>query len=124
MDDPAPEEFAVGGFALTRGAPERIVARRELMAAMSARGGQITGTVTYDGALFESRSIDRIVADFIAALSLSHANCTRSEENQMSSLTDTDFEHTGAGRPPATCCGSAGNRFTPPRSSNPAARSR
>ena len=43
MDDPTPEEFSVGGFALTRVPPERIVARRELTAAISTRGGQITG---------------------------------------------------------------------------------
>jgi hypothetical protein len=75
MDDPTLEEFSVGGFALSRVPPERIVPRRDLTVAMTARGGQITGTVTYDGALFESRSIERIVTDFIAVLTLSHAGC-------------------------------------------------
>ena len=80
MDDPAPQELSVGAFALTRVPPERIVARRELTVAMSTRGGQITGTVTYDGALFESRSIERIVTDFIAVLRLSHAIGAHREE--------------------------------------------
>ena len=75
MDDPVPGEFSAGGFTLSRVPPERIIARRELTAAMSTRGGQITGTVTYDGALFESGSIERIVTDFIAVLALSHADC-------------------------------------------------
>ncbi len=71
MDDPVPGEFSVGGFTLTRVAPESIVARRELTAAMSTRDGQITGTVTYDEALFEARSIERIVTNFIAVLTMS-----------------------------------------------------
>lgn len=73
MDDPAPSEFAAGGFKLTRIPPDRIVARRDLTVAMSTRRGQITGSVTYDGALFEAQSIERIVADFVAALALSPA---------------------------------------------------
>ncbi len=75
MDDPAPAEFAAGGFTITRVPPERIIARRELTAAMSTRNGQITGTMTYDSGLFEARSIERIVANFIAALTLSQADC-------------------------------------------------
>jgi hypothetical protein len=74
MDDPAPGEFAAGGFTLTRVPPERVIARRELTAAMSTRGGHISGTVTYDSALFEARSIESIVTNFIAALTLSHAD--------------------------------------------------
>lgn len=74
MDDPVPGEFAAGGFTLTRVPPERIVARRELTAAMSTRGGQITGTVTYDDALFEPESIERIVNNFIAVLGASHVS--------------------------------------------------
>jgi hypothetical protein len=68
MDDPAPGEFAAGGFTLTRVPPERIIARRELSVAMSTRGGQITGTVTYDDALYDARSIEGMVTNFIAAL--------------------------------------------------------
>jgi acyl carrier protein len=75
MDDPASAEFAAGGFTITRVPPERIIARRELTAAMSTRNGQITGTMTYDSGLFEARSIERIVANFIAALTLSQADC-------------------------------------------------
>jgi amino acid adenylation domain-containing protein len=71
MDDPVPGEFAAGGFTLTRVPPDSVIARRELTVAMSTRNGQITGTVTYDSALFESRSIERIVANFIGALTLS-----------------------------------------------------
>lgn len=73
MDDPAPDEFAAGGYKLTRIPPERIVARRELTAAISSRRGQITGMVTYDGALFEARTIENIVTNFIAAFQLSRA---------------------------------------------------
>ena len=72
MDDPVPGEFATGGLTLSRIPPERIVARRELTVAMSTRDEQITGTVTYDGALFEAASIARIVSNFIAALNVSH----------------------------------------------------
>ncbi len=68
MDDPAPGEFAAGGFTLTRVAPERIIARRELTVAMSTRSGQISGTVTYDDALYEASSIEGIITNFIAAL--------------------------------------------------------
>jgi non-ribosomal peptide synthetase component F len=75
MDDPVPGEFAAGGFTLTRVPPERIIARRELTAAVSTRSGQITGTVTYDDALFEARSIERIVTNFIGVLTLSEADC-------------------------------------------------
>jgi amino acid adenylation domain-containing protein len=75
MDDPSPGEFAGGGFTFTRVPPERIVTRRELTAAMSTRNGQITGMVTYDSALFEARSIDRIVTNFIAALDAPEADC-------------------------------------------------
>ncbi len=74
MDDPTPQELSVGAFTLTNVPRERIVARRELTVAMSTRGGQITGMVTYDGALFESRSIERIVTDLIAVLTLSRAD--------------------------------------------------
>jgi hypothetical protein len=42
---------------------------------MSTRNGQITGTMTYDSGLFEARSIKRIVANFIAALTLPQADC-------------------------------------------------
>ena len=42
---------------------------------MSTRNGQITGTVTYDSALFETESIERIVSNFIAVLTLSQAEC-------------------------------------------------
>ena len=73
MDDPAPDEFAAGGYKLTRVPPDLIVARRELTAAMSSRRGQITGTVTYDGAIFEARTIESIVTNFIAAFQLSQA---------------------------------------------------
>ncbi len=72
MDDPVPGEFAAGGLAVSRIPPERIVARRELTVAMSTRDEQITGSVTYDGALFEAPSIARIISNFIAALSVSH----------------------------------------------------
>jgi non-ribosomal peptide synthetase component F len=75
MDDPAPAQFAAGGFTLSRIAPERIVARRELTVAMSTNKGQITGTATYDDALFEPQSIQRIVATFISALSMSNVEC-------------------------------------------------
>jgi len=71
MDDPAPGEFSAGGFNLTRVPQERVVARRELTVAMSTRRGQITGMVTYDEALFEPRTINGIIADFIVALSVS-----------------------------------------------------
>ncbi|HJT93893.1 MAG TPA: amino acid adenylation domain-containing protein, partial [Mycobacterium sp.] len=73
MDDPVPGEFTAGGFTLTRVAPERVVARRDLTVAMSTRRGQITGTVTYDVALFEPASIERLVTNFIALLSLSES---------------------------------------------------
>jgi hypothetical protein len=75
MDDPVPGEFAAGGFTLTRVPPKNVIARRELTAAMSTRNGQITGTVTYDGALFEPRSIECIVANFIDALSVVQVEC-------------------------------------------------
>jgi acyl carrier protein len=71
MDDPVPGEFAAGEFRLTRVRQERVIARRELTVSMTTRRGQISGMVTYDDALFEPESIDRIVADFIAALSSS-----------------------------------------------------
>ena len=71
MDDPAPDEFAAGGYKLTRIPPDRIVARRALTTAMSTHNGQITGTVTYDAALFEARSIESIVTNFIAAFQVS-----------------------------------------------------
>ncbi|MDT5014792.1 MAG: hypothetical protein QOD39_952, partial [Mycobacterium sp.] len=74
MDDPVPGEFAAGGFTLTRVPPERTIARRELTVAMSTRRGQITGTVTYDGALFDPQSIEHLVTEFIAPLSLSQAS--------------------------------------------------
>jgi amino acid adenylation domain-containing protein len=74
MDDPVPGEFSAGGFTLTRVPPERIVARRALTVAMSSRTGQITGTVTYDGALFDPRSIERIVSNFIAELTLTEVD--------------------------------------------------
>ena len=72
MDDPVPGEFAAGGLSVSRIPADRIVARRELTVAMSTRDEQITGTVTYDGVLFEARSIARIVSNFIAALTVSH----------------------------------------------------
>jgi hypothetical protein len=75
MDDPVPGEFAAGGFTLTRVAPERIVARRELTVAMSTRHGQITGTATYDAELFEPRTIEHIVTNFISALAVPQAEC-------------------------------------------------
>jgi hypothetical protein len=40
---------------------------------MSSRNGRITGTVTYDASLFEARSIENIVTNFIAAFQLSRA---------------------------------------------------
>ena len=73
MDDPVPGEFTAGGFTLTRIPPEQIIARRELTAAVSTRSGPITGTVTYDDALFEARSIECIVTNFIGVLTLSEA---------------------------------------------------
>ncbi len=73
MDDPVPGEFAAGGFTLTRIPPEQVIARRELTAAVSTRSGLITGTVTYDDALFEARSIERIITNFIGVLTLSEA---------------------------------------------------
>jgi hypothetical protein len=38
---------------------------------MSTKDDQLTGTVTYDGALFEETSIAGIVSNFIAALTVS-----------------------------------------------------
>ncbi len=70
MDDPAPGGFTAGGFTISRVPPEQIIARRELTAAMSTKNGQITGVVTYDGGLFEASTIEGIVTNFIAALSL------------------------------------------------------
>jgi hypothetical protein len=37
---------------------------------MTTKRGQISGMATYDDALFEPDSIERIVRDFIATLSL------------------------------------------------------
>jgi amino acid adenylation domain-containing protein len=68
MDEPAPGEFAAGGFTLTRVPPERIIARRELTAAMSTTNGQITGMVTYNEALYDHQTIEGIVTNFIAVL--------------------------------------------------------
>jgi len=76
MDDPVPGEFAAGGFTLTRVAPERITARRELTVAMSTRRGQLTGTATYDADLFEPRTIEHIVTNFISALAVPQAECS------------------------------------------------
>jgi len=73
MDDPAPDEFAAGGYRLTRVPPDPIVARRELTVAMSSRRGQLAGTVTYDAGLFATQTIDSIVTNFIAAFQLSPA---------------------------------------------------
>jgi non-ribosomal peptide synthetase component F len=73
MDDPVPAEFAAGGLSVSRIPSDPIVVRRELTAAMSTTDDQITGMVTYDGALFEARSIARIVSNFIAALTMSDA---------------------------------------------------
>ncbi len=73
MDDPAPAEVAIGGFTLTRVPNESIVIRREMTVAMSTSDGQITGNLTYDGSLFEERSVERIVASFIAGLTVSHS---------------------------------------------------
>ncbi|ABM11838.1 amino acid adenylation domain [Mycolicibacterium vanbaalenii PYR-1] len=75
MDDPVPGEFAAGGFRLTRVPPERVIARRELTAAMSTRNRQITGTLTYDSTLFDHPSIECIVAGFIGAVSALHVDC-------------------------------------------------
>ncbi|ETW23727.1 non-ribosomal peptide synthetase [Mycobacterium gastri] len=72
MDEPVPAEFSVGGFAFSHVPPQRLSVRRELTVAMSTQGGGISGTVTYDGALFESRSIERIVTSFVAVLSPSN----------------------------------------------------
>lgn len=69
MDDHAPGGFAAGGFTISRVPPEQIIARRELTAAMSTKNGQITGMVTYDGGLFDARTIEGIVTNFVAALS-------------------------------------------------------
>jgi hypothetical protein len=80
MDDPAPGELSAGGFTLTRLAPERIIPRRELTASVSAAGGGITGMVTYDAALFESASIERIVADFISVLTVLEADRAHGEK--------------------------------------------
>ena len=71
MDDPVPGEFTAGGFRLTRVHQERVIARRDLTVSMTTKRGQISGMATYDDALFEPESIERIVADFIAALSSS-----------------------------------------------------
>jgi len=70
MDDPVPGEFAAGGFRLTRVHQERVIARRDLTVSMTTKRGQISGMATYDDALFEPDSIERIVRDFIATLSL------------------------------------------------------
>ena len=40
---------------------------------MSTTDDELTGMVTYDGALFEARSIARIVSNFIAALTVADA---------------------------------------------------
>jgi hypothetical protein len=73
MDDPVPGELAAGGLAVSRILADPIVVRRELTAAMSTRDDELTGMVTYDGALFEEKSIARIVSNFIAALTVSDA---------------------------------------------------
>ncbi len=75
MDDPVPEELAIGGFTLTRVPPDSIAIRRELTVAMSTTDEQMSGMVTYDGALFETSSIERIVMTFIAVLTLSPSSC-------------------------------------------------
>lgn len=80
MDDPAPGELSAGGFTLTRLAPERIIPRRELTAALSTAGEGITGMVTYDAALFEPESIERIVADFVSVLTVSEADRAHEEK--------------------------------------------
>ncbi len=54
MDEPVPAEFSAGGLLRDPHPAERIV-RRELTVAMSTRDDRITGMVTYDGTLFESR---------------------------------------------------------------------
>jgi hypothetical protein len=71
MDDPVPGEFAAGGLSVSRIPADPIVIRRELTVAMTTRDDQITGAVTYDGALFEEKSITRVVSNFIAALHVS-----------------------------------------------------
>ena len=71
MDDPVPGEFAADGLTVSRIPADPIVLRRELTVAMSTIDDQITGTVTYDGMLFETPSIARIVSNFIAALTVS-----------------------------------------------------
>ncbi|MFY9921361.1 MAG: amino acid adenylation domain-containing protein [Mycobacterium sp.] len=73
MDDPVPGEFAAGGLAVSRIPADPIVLRRELTVAMNTRDDQITGTVTYDGTLFEAGSIASVVSNFIAALHISGA---------------------------------------------------
>jgi len=60
--------------------PERIIPRRELTASVSAAGGGITGMVTYDAALFEPASIERIVADFISVLTVLEADRAHGEK--------------------------------------------
>ncbi|WP_319454755.1 amino acid adenylation domain-containing protein [Mycobacterium sp. RTGN6] len=71
MDDPVPGELTAGGLSVSRIPPAPIVLRRELTVAMSTKDDQLTGTVTYDGALFEETSIAGIVSNFIAALTVS-----------------------------------------------------
>lgn len=82
MDEPVPGELSGHGFTLTRVPPDRIIARRELTVAMSTGRGQITGTVTYDGALFEPSTIERIVTNFIELLTLSEAFSAAGEGNR------------------------------------------
>ena len=74
MDDPVPGTFAAGQFTLTRIPPVEVVARRELTVAMSTKGRQLSGTLTYDSALFEPATVNRLVTDFIAMLSPSLAD--------------------------------------------------
>ena len=71
MDDPVPGEFAAGGLSVSRIPEGSIVLRREMTVAMSTRDDEIAGTVTYDGSLFETRSVARIVSNFVAALTVS-----------------------------------------------------
>jgi amino acid adenylation domain-containing protein len=73
MDDPVPGELTAGGLSVSRIPADPIVLRRELTAALSTDDDQLTGVVTYDGALFEEKSIARIVSNFIAALTVSDA---------------------------------------------------
>ena len=58
MDDPVPGEFAAGGSHRNPHPARTHRPRREMTVAMSTSDGQITGTVTYDDELFETR-VDR-----------------------------------------------------------------